>query len=55
MVHGKQVNPRSVNLPTGEELTGSEMAKFRTVVDKMRRQYALNLKDNKLASRQVEQ
>ena len=51
MLHGKQVNPRSVNLPTGEELTGSEMAKFRGVVDKMRRQYASKLEGRKLASR----
>ena len=47
---GVQVNPRSVNLPTGEELSGKEKSKFKTVVSKMHRQYASALEGTKLAS-----
>jgi murein DD-endopeptidase MepM/ murein hydrolase activator NlpD len=48
--NGVQVNPRSVNLPTGEELSGKEKAEFKTVVSTMRRQYAAALEGTKLAS-----
>ena len=48
--NGRQVNPRSVNLPTGEELTGEEKAKFKTVVSDFRRKYAAALEGTKVAS-----
>jgi murein DD-endopeptidase MepM/ murein hydrolase activator NlpD len=48
--NGVQVNPRSINLPTGEELSGKEKSKFKTAVSKTRRQYASALEGTKLAS-----
>lgn len=50
---GKQVNPRSVNLPTGEELSGKEMANFKATVNKMRLKYASSIEGTKLADREV--
>lgn len=49
---GQQVNPRSVNLPTGEELTGKEMASFKAVVNKMRSQYAAMIQGTKVATKE---
>lgn len=49
---GRQVNPRSVNLPTGEELSGKEMANFKANISKMRRQYVSLLEGTKLANRE---
>lgn len=46
---GQQVNPRDVNLPTGEELTGSDKTKFKTAVSDLRRQYASALEGTKVA------
>ena len=40
MVNGTQVNPRSVNLPTGEDLSGTQLANFKATMNKMQRQYA---------------
>lgn len=48
--NGRQVNPRSVDLPTGEELTGKDMTRFKTAVTEMRRQYASALEGTKIAS-----
>ncbi len=39
-VNGKRVNPRSKKLPTGEQLTGSDMARFKTAMANTKRQYA---------------
>lgn len=39
-VNGKQVNPRSVDLPTGEQLTGEELKKFKGLIGVMSQQYA---------------
>jgi murein DD-endopeptidase MepM/ murein hydrolase activator NlpD len=51
LLNNKQVNPRSVNLPTGEELTGKEKQKFKSVVDKYRQQFVSLYDGNKVASR----
>ncbi len=39
LVNGKQVNPASVDLPTGEELTGSDKKKFKTMIGGVKQQY----------------
>jgi murein DD-endopeptidase MepM/ murein hydrolase activator NlpD len=49
-VNGKAVNPRSVNLPTGTELAGSELKKFKTAMNRLHQQFAANLEGTKLAS-----
>lgn len=50
MVNNSAVNPASVNLPIGEELSGKEMASFKSMVSEMRRQYATTLQGTKVAS-----
>ncbi len=40
MVNGKQVNPRSVNLPTGEELVGGELKDFKAKMREYDMRYA---------------
>lgn len=47
--NGKKINPRSVDLPTGEELTGSEKTKFKSVMNQIKRQYASALEGTKVA------
>jgi murein DD-endopeptidase MepM/ murein hydrolase activator NlpD len=49
LVHDKQVNPRSVDLPTGEELTGSQLARFKGMVREMDRDFSNRLKGMKYA------
>lgn len=48
--NGVQVNPRSVNLPTGEELGGKDLTRFKTAVVGIKRQYASALEGTKIAS-----
>lgn len=40
LVDGRQVNPRSVNLPIGEELVGKDLASFKDMVKQIDREYA---------------
>ena len=40
LVDGRQVNPRSVNLPIGEELVGKDLANFKAMVKDIDREYA---------------
>ena len=47
--NGRQVNPRSVNLPTGEELTGKDKTNFKSIVRKTRQQFARALEGTKVA------
>ncbi len=54
MLNGNQVNPRSVNLPTGEELSGKEMANFKATVNKMRLKFAATIEGTKVANRKSE-
>lgn len=49
LLNGTQVNPRSVNLPTGEELKGSELARFKAMVREMDRDFSNRLKGIKYA------
>lgn len=49
--NGRQVNPRSVNLPTGEELTGKELTAFKSEMSKARRQFASAVEGTKVADR----
>jgi murein DD-endopeptidase MepM/ murein hydrolase activator NlpD len=51
LLHGTQVNPRSVNLPVGEELVGKEKQRFTALVNKYRQQFASLYDGNKIASR----
>ena len=53
MVNGTQVNPRSVNLPTGEDLGGKQLANFKATMNKMQRQYASKIDATKVASREA--
>lgn len=46
---GRQVNPRSVNLPIGEELEGTNKANFKNVVTKARQQFAKAIEGIKVA------
>lgn len=39
MVNNKQVNPNSVDLPTGEQLAGKEMKRFKSLVSAVKQQY----------------
>ena len=50
MVNGTQVNPRSVNLPTGEDLSGTQLANFKAKMNRMQRQYASKINATKVAS-----
>lgn len=49
LLNGKHVNPRSVNLPTGEELGGSQMTKFKSVMNQTRQKYVSALDGTKVA------
>ena len=48
---GRQVNPRSVDLPVGEELEGKDKEKFKTVVAKSRQLFASALEGTRVAER----
>lgn len=47
--NGRQVNPRSVNLPTGEELRGKNKTAFKAMVRKVKTQFASALEGTKMA------
>ncbi len=47
--NGSQVNPRSVNLPTGEELQGKDKKKFKAVVHQVRGKFAVAIDGSKVA------
>ena len=49
--NGRQVNPRSIKLPAGRNLTGHELRAFKTKVANLKKQYA-NLTAQKLAKNQ---
>lgn len=49
LVHGKQVNPRSVNLPTGEELRGKEKQRFQAEMQSIKKEYVAALDGAKVA------
>ncbi|MGB1077314.1 MAG: peptidoglycan DD-metalloendopeptidase family protein [Bdellovibrionales bacterium] len=51
LVNGKQANPRSVKVPTGEILTGSKLAELQKTIRKYDRQFASLLDSQKVASR----
>jgi murein DD-endopeptidase MepM/ murein hydrolase activator NlpD len=48
--NGRQVNPNSVDLPTGEELKGKDLTNFKSAMTEIRRQYASALEGTKIAS-----
>lgn len=50
LLSGKQVNPRSVNLPTGEQLKGQELSRFKTLVNSMKQKYVSLSEGLKFAS-----
>ena len=41
LANGRQVNPRSVKLPTGEKLTGDRLAALKTTVSSYQQRYAM--------------
>lgn len=51
-VNGKQVNPRSVDLPTGEQLLGEEMKRFKGLMAALKQQYAALSKGLKFAGKE---
>ena len=50
LLNGAQVNPRSVNLPIGEELTGKDRQLFKEVVNQRRQQFAKHLEGTTVAA-----
>lgn len=51
LVNSKQVNPRSVNLPIGEELVGTDLANFKALMKNVDREYAELRRNMKFAER----
>jgi len=51
LVRGEQVNPRSVDLPVGEQLEGKDLKRFKALVAERNRQYKDQIGDTKLARR----
>ncbi len=49
MVHNKQVNPKSVDLPTGEQLGGRDLKRFKAMVGNIRQQYVSLAQSDKFA------
>ncbi|MCD8563343.1 MAG: peptidoglycan DD-metalloendopeptidase family protein [Alphaproteobacteria bacterium] len=49
-VNGVQVNPNSVDLPTGEQLLGKELKRFKSLVDKAHQQFVSLSKSLKFAA-----
>ena len=50
LVNGSQANPRSVKVPTGEVLKGSELASLKKTINKYDRQFASQMSSRKMAS-----
>ncbi|MCD8497614.1 MAG: M23 family metallopeptidase [Alphaproteobacteria bacterium] len=50
LVNDKQVNPNSIDLPTGEQLAGKELKRFKALVEKARQQYVSLSKSFKFAA-----
>jgi murein DD-endopeptidase MepM/ murein hydrolase activator NlpD len=50
LVNGAQVNPNSVDLPTGEQLVGKEFKRFKTLVETARQQFVSLSKSFKFAA-----
>lgn len=50
LVSGAQVNPNSVDLPTGEQLVGKELKRFKNLVETARQQFVSLSKSFKFAS-----
>ena len=48
--NGKQVNPRSLDLPTGEELEGKDMKRFKSMVGDVKDQYVSLTRGTNFAS-----
>lgn len=53
LLNNKQVNPRSVNLPTGEQLAGSQLKRFKLQMGDTRQQYVSLEQDFKFAQSMV--
>lgn len=51
LVQNKQVNPRSLDLPTGEILEGQQLARFKKAINGLNQQYVSLTKGLKFASR----
>ncbi|MEZ5814572.1 MAG: peptidoglycan DD-metalloendopeptidase family protein [Alphaproteobacteria bacterium] len=50
LVYNKQVNPRSIKLPTGEQLAGKELQRFKNVLGRTKQQYVSLSEGLKFAS-----
>jgi murein DD-endopeptidase MepM/ murein hydrolase activator NlpD len=53
LVNNAQVNPRSVDLPTGEQLEGREMKDFKSIMNGLRQQYVSLTQGMKLAQKET--
>lgn len=49
MLNSKPVNPKSVNLPTGEQLTGKDFQKFKSYINTIHQQYVSRSEGMKFA------
>ena len=54
LVNGIQKNPRNVDVPTGEILTGKKLAALKKTIRKYDRQFATLLDSRKVASRKID-
>jgi len=54
ILKGRHVNPRSVNLPTGERLTGTNMANFKNKKASISRQFSSLVNDTKVAQNDID-
>ena len=54
-VNNQQVNPNSVDLPTGEALAGADLKKFKSMLDGMNKQYVALTEGLKFAFNRTEQ
>ena len=52
--NGRQINPRSVNLPTGQELEGNEKKKFQTAARNLHKQFIAKLEGTRVASNKID-
>ena len=53
MVNSKQVNPNSVDLPTGEQLVGKDLRRFKSFVNTVKQQYVSLSHGQKFAANTV--
>jgi murein DD-endopeptidase MepM/ murein hydrolase activator NlpD len=53
VLNGRQVNPRSIDLPTGENLAGRDLARFKNTIGGLRKQYVYMTEGMKVAQNET--